>query len=152
MIHEIKHLTEEERQLLYDSLPMVAILIAGADGVIDLQEKEWSKKVTHIRSYTAENSFQKFFEELDRDYDKKLDAFIDKFPGDVKGRIAAISEQLEKLNPILSKVDPVFARDFVGELKSFAHHVARASGGFFRVGSISKEESELIELPMLKEF
>ncbi len=149
MIHELKHLAEEERQLLFASLPMVAILIAGADGVIDTQEKEWAKKLTHIRSYTAESSFREFFEELDRDFEKKFDTFLDEFPKEVKPRIEVISKNLEQLNPILVKLDPVFAKDFVQELKSFAHHVARASGGFFRVGSISKEESDLLDLPML---
>jgi hypothetical protein len=149
MIQELQKLSGEEKQLLYDALPLVALLIGGADGEIDVNEKEWSKKITHIRTYTHRNSFREFFEELDKNFGEKLESFIDEFPSEVKPRIEAISERLRGLNPILRKINPLFARDFVDELKSFAHHIARASGGFFRVGSISKEESELLELPMI---
>jgi hypothetical protein len=149
MVKELEKLSEEEKQLVYDAPPLVALLIAGADGEIDVKEKEWSKKLTHIRSYTHKNSFGEFFEKLDEIYGQKLDNFIEEFPRDVHARIKAISQRLSGLNPIFAKIDPIFAHDFIEELKSFAHHIARASGGFFRVGSISKAESDLLDLPMI---
>ena len=40
---------------MVDAVPLVTILIAGADGRIDTQELEWSKKLTEIRSYAHDD-------------------------------------------------------------------------------------------------
>lgn len=38
-------LTDKEYQLLSDTVPLIAILISGADGHIDLKEKNGAKRL-----------------------------------------------------------------------------------------------------------
>jgi len=38
-------LNAEESELIIDAVPLVTILIAGADGNIDPEETAWSKKI-----------------------------------------------------------------------------------------------------------
>jgi hypothetical protein len=63
-----------------------------------------------------------------------------------------ISRRLTPLNDILAKLEPKVAAAMYDELKTFAKHVARASGGFLKMLSISHEERRWISLPMLREF
>jgi hypothetical protein len=56
---------------------------------------------------------------------------------------------LEKLNPILAKLDAEVAYLLYHGLLSLAKEVAKASGGFLRIGAVSAAEYVLVELPML---
>ena len=56
------------------------------------------------------------------------------------------------LNDILGKLEAKVAAAVYDEWISFARHVARASGGFLKVWSISAAEKKWIALPMLREF
>ncbi|MFK8103403.1 MAG: hypothetical protein AB8G15_12795 [Saprospiraceae bacterium] len=145
----LDRLSEEEKQELYDAIPLITILIAGADGNIDEEELEWSKKLTHIRSYSTGEQLQVFYSKIEADLQDKLKRWQDALPKDVKERQASISARLSQLNPILAKMDVEAGAVFYQHLTSFAKHVAKASGGFLGFGSISKEEEELINLPMV---
>ena len=53
MIDRFKILNEDEFLSLKDAVSLIAVLVAGADGKIDDDEKEWSEKITDIRSYSG---------------------------------------------------------------------------------------------------
>lgn len=150
MLEAFEGLSAEERQLMYDAVPLVAALIAGADGKIDDNEKEWAAKLTHIRGFSEKGEIADFYENLGQDFDKKLDAVIAAYPSDSAERTAAISAELAKLNDIFPKLNYNFAKTYHKGLQSFAKHVAKASGGILGMMSISAEEKELLDLPMIK--
>ena len=149
MQNNLDKLSDEERQELYDAIPLITILIAGADGTIDEDELAWSKKLTHIRSYSTSEQLQSFYHKIEEDLQDKLKRWQDALPKDVNQRQEALSARLAQLNPILAKMDPEAGAIFYKHLTSFAKHVARASGGLLGFGSISREENKLIDLPML---
>lgn len=151
MIKEFEVLSTEETALMYDAIPLVTVLIAGADGKIDTNELSWAAKIAKTRSYSYHESLQPYFAQVGEGFSEKVQAFISEFPDNVEARNAAISARLEGLNQILPKLDANFAKRFYDSLTSFAVHVAKASGGFFRFGSISKEEKDLLDLPMIEE-
>ena len=68
---------------------------------------------------------------------------------EVDKRTSEISSLLEELNPILSTIDETVAYHLYKSYKSFAKHVAKASGGLFGFFSIGPEEKALLGLPML---
>jgi len=70
-------------------------------------------------------------------------------PAESKEGTQIISDKLTGLNPILAKLPQILAAKYYKSLTSFAKHIARADGGFFKMWSISKEEEALIGLPML---
>ncbi len=149
MIPQFADLTEAEKQLLYDSIPLITVYIAGADGKIDEDEKEWAKKITNIRSYSYHEDLQAFYAGVSDSYSTKLDAFISELPNDVASRTSAIEAKLAGLNEILPKLDVNFAARFYKGLLSFAKHVAKASGGIFGFGSISRSEESLLGLEFI---
>ncbi|MEL6864844.1 MAG: hypothetical protein AAFP19_10505 [Bacteroidota bacterium] len=151
MIQELEALNSTETELMLDAVPLVTVLIAGADGKIDTKELSWSAKITEIRSYSYHDSLRPYYTKVGENFSEKVQALIEQFPNEVEQRNAAISSQLEGLNTIFPKLDPNFARRFYKSLLSFAEHVAKASGGFLRFGNVSKVEKDLLGLPMIEE-
>ena len=142
-------LTSEESDLVVDAVPLVTILIAGADGEIDAEEKAWSKKLTDIRTYAHPDLLNDYYILVGKTFTDKMNHYINELPNTPAERNNMISEKLKGLNAIFPKMSPIMAKRFHTSLTSFAQHVAKASGGFLGFGSISKAEKEWMELPML---
>jgi hypothetical protein len=142
-------LTDKEYQLLSDTVPLIAILISGADGHIDLKEKEWSQKIVKIRSYAFDYDLKPIYQELEKNYAARFESFVSELPSDPDARCTKISQMLSELNKILPKINIRNASQLYNTYLSFAEEIARASGGFLRMLSISSEESMWIGLPMI---
>jgi hypothetical protein len=149
MIPQFEGLTEAEKKLMYDSIPLIAVYIAGADGKIDKSEIEWAGKITKIRSFSYHEDLKGFYADLSETYSVKLEGFIASLPNEVDARTVAIEEKLAGINAILAKLDINFAARFYKTLLSFAKHVAKASGGIFGFGSISRSEEALLGLDFI---
>jgi hypothetical protein len=149
MTDQFNKLKEEDLQILLDAVPLIAILIAGADGDINDEELQWSKKITHIRSYKMKADMKAFYEEVDKNYMGKLQHFIEVLPVSVNDRTKVISEKLIEVNPIMAKLAPEVGSKLYKSYLSFADHVAKASGGVMGFFSVNKEEASLIGLPMI---
>lgn len=147
----MKGITAEEYKSLKDSISLITVLIAGADGNIDSKEKSWAEKVTKIRSYTLPEGLRDFYLEVGEDFQERLDYFIDLYTGDIAWRNKQISDELAKLNDILPRIkNRELAIALYESLLGVAKHVARASGGFLSWGSISLREKRLLGLDMIK--
>ncbi len=150
MIHQFNGISEQEYNQLKDTISLITVLIAGADGTIDSKEKDWAEKVTNIRSYSLPEGLREFYLEVGEDFQERLDKFIEKYEGEVDLRNKQIAEKLSELNEIFPKIEDREAAIALYEsFISFAKHVARASGGFLNWGSISHEEDQLIGLEMI---
>jgi len=152
-MHDIfKILLPEEYDLLKDAVPLITILIAGADGNIDADERTWAEKVTNIRSYSLPEEYRGYYTEVGEQFGTQLDELIAGLPENVIDRQMEITRRMSPLNEILGKLEPKVAAAIYDEWMSFARHVARASGGFLKFWSISTEEKKWVKLPMIKEF
>ena len=149
MIEHFDTLTEEEFEKLKDAVPLIAVLIAGADGTFDKKELDWANKVTTIRSYSMKAEMKAFYQEVGKNFSDKLENYIDSFPVSLADRNKLISERLEYINPILAKLEPAVAYKCYKSFLSFAEHVAKASGGIFGFFSINHQEAKWVKLPML---
>lgn len=149
MLDNLQQLNDEEMQELYDAIPVITLLIAGADGKIEKAELEGSEKITRIRGFSGGEVMQAFYDKVGEDYSERLQRWLKVVSKDTAERTADLSARLEKLNPILAKLDPQWGAAMYDSFTSFAKHVAKASGGFLGMGSINKDEAELIDLPML---
>lgn len=149
MLDHFKRLNEEEFEKLKDAVPLITVLIAGADGNIDNNQLDWANKVTKIRSYNMKAEMKAFYLEVGKTFAQRLQYFIDAFPTNVSDRTKLISDRLTHLNEILAKLDPEVGAKFYNSFTSFAEHVAKASGGFLGFFSINKDEAKLIGLPMI---
>lgn len=149
MLHQLRNLPADELQELLDAIPVITLLIAGADGEIDDDELSTSEKITKIRGYSGGEIMQDFYDKVGEDYTERLSRWLKVIPKDTAERTADLSGRLEKLNPILAKLAPELGAEMYKSFTSFATHVAKASGGFLGFGSINKEEANLVSLPML---
>jgi len=149
MTDQFNTLKEDDLRILTDAVPLIAILIAGADGEIDDEELQWSKKVAHIRSYKMKADLKSFYAEVDKNYLGKLQHFIEVLPSGVTERTKIISEKLTEVNPIMAKLSPEVGAKLYKSFLSFADHVAKASGGVMGFFAVNKAEASLIGLPMI---
>ena len=143
-------LSQAQSDQLKAAPSLITILVAGADGTIDAQELNWAEKLTHIRSYSdASESLNEFYSAVDASFTADLEGAIADLPQDQGKREQVISDHLSGLNKILSGLDNATAYALYSSFTSFAEHIAKASGGFLRFGSISSEEKKWISLPMI---
>lgn len=149
MFEHFKDLSEKESQLVVDAIAYITVLIAGSDGKIDNREKEWAAKVTKIRSYNLPDGLKDYYKMVGENYQKTLDNLIESLPSEVEERTAKIRTTLTMLNDILPKMNRNFSIQLVESYRSFAEHVAKASGGFIGFGGINAQEKDLIGLDMI---
>ena len=151
MIAEFENLTEEEASLTLKAPALVCVLIAGADGKIDSKEIEEAILVSRIKQTRARKALIEYYREVGIHFQEQLSQLIKTMPEDAKKRSAAVTKELEKLNPILKKVDKVFAVKLHASLKDVAKKIAEASGGVLGLMKVSYEESKLVDLRMIKD-
>lgn len=144
-----KSISDQQYAQLKEALGLVTVLIAGADGKIDEQELNWAEKLTYIRSYAKPEELNQFYADVEESFDESVQQLIADLPSNLDERQKVISSRLKDLNVILNILDNDIAFQIYESLTSFAKHIAKASGGFLRFGSISSEEKEWINLPML---
>jgi hypothetical protein len=149
MIDFFPRFNEQQGELLVDAIPLITILIAGADGNIDDDEKDWGKKLTKIRAYANPDLLQEYYQKVGETYSTRLEELIQSLPKEVDARSTAISEKLAALNPLLAKLEQHEGHLLYNSFITFAEHVAKSSGGFLRIGSISKAEAKWMGLPMI---
>ena len=149
MLSSLDKLTAEEKHLVMNALPVITVLIAAADGKVDESETGWASKLTDMRSYSHEEELQEYYEAISVNFDQEVRMLVKDLPANTKEAIPALSAVLAGMNEVLPKLPPQLAAIFLKSMKTFAKHIARASGGFLRMASISKEEQALINLPMI---
>ena len=151
MIADFENLTTAEYEKLRNSVAWVALLISGADGKIDSEEISWASKIAKIRSYSGPEVLNEFYQDVGENFNSYFQSIIEESPKETKTRSEIASAKLAELNPILAKFSPYIAYTVYKSLQTFATHVAKASGGFLRMWSISHEEDKYVKLPMLNE-
>jgi len=144
-------LPKEEYQLLIDAPILVTILIGGADGNLDADEKAWGESLAQIRA-NAENSFlQDYYEVAAKDFNERLEFIYSTFPENAAERCDMISEILSHLNEVYRDLDVNFVTELNISLRSFAQQIAEASGGVLGFGAESYQEHQWVDLGMIKE-
>ncbi|MBK8955768.1 MAG: hypothetical protein IPM34_09440 [Saprospiraceae bacterium] len=146
---QFKDISREDYQLLVDAVPLIAILIAGADDEIDLKEKTWAEKIVKIRSYHNHYDLKPYYKDVDAHFSAQFENWLAVLPAEVDARCSEISKRLSAINPILRKLPMRTASQLYSSFLAYAEQIARSSGGVLRMMSVSKEETVWIGLPMI---
>jgi len=149
MIKELSKLNDKETKLLIEAPALIAILVAGADGVIDEKEMSWAEKVKIFRSSKEGFILKNYYSIVVREFRKTVEELIEKLPANLSKRNNEITKRLKELNKILPKVNKRFSIEFYKSLLSYAEQVAKASGGIMGFASISPEEKKWLSLDMI---
>lgn len=143
------HLSDPEFAALKAAPALVALLIGAADGELDREEMTWASKITHVRTYSKPVALQAFYERVSANFEYEVKRLQSSLPTDATERNSLISNKLSELNLILAKLEKPLAAGFYRSLKSLAGEVAKASGGFLRIGAVSLAEHKWVGLPMI---
>ncbi len=149
MIEHFENITPEEFKTLTDTIARITILVGGADGTLDKEEKEDAEKLTKIRSYANAESLHGFYKEVGNNFTETLDTEFDSLPGIVEDRANILVERIKLVNDILPKLDQPIGHELYKSYVSFAEHVAKCSGGFLDFLSVSKAEDKWMHLDMI---
>lgn len=149
MLEKFNNITNEELRDLLDAIPLITLLIASSDGKIDTKETAWGKKIAEIRSYNYDAELKAYYMQVGEDFTERIDFLLSEFPDEAKSRTEAIANKLAGLNPILAKIDEDLALDLYTSFRSFAKHVAKATGGFLGFAKMGPKETALIGLEMI---
>jgi hypothetical protein len=151
MIPEFEPLREDEREVILKAPVYVAILIAGADGKIDKTERKEAIEVARNKQSRSREQLSELYKLVGADFESNFTKLEAELPSGTEERISAITTELRKLNFILPKMNKNFAVKFHASLKDLAKKIAEASGGVLGYLSVSYEESQLMELKMIKD-
>lgn len=149
MLKEFSPLTPSEQQVMFDAVPLITILVAGADGDMAEVELAEAQRLADIRSYDNQGRLLAFYEMLDDNLIGRVQAIEKELPAGVEQRQNAIAEKLAELNDIFPKLALPFGYLYYQSFLSFAKYVAQSHGGFLRFMTVSEEEAEVMTLPML---
>lgn len=149
MLKEFAPLSPAEQQLLFDAVPLITILVAGADGRIDEVELAKAQKLADIRSYDNRGRLQAFYEAVDDDLAGRIQQLSRELPNDVTTRQTEIANRLAKLNDVFPKMNAPFGYLYYQSFHSFSRHVAEAHGGFLRFMTVGPREARVVNLPMI---
>jgi len=149
MISAFNGLKKEEYQLLIEAVPLIAILIAGADNDIDLYEKNWAEKIVKIRSYSNHFDLKPYYKDVDEQFKELFEKFLKELPKNADARSREITKKLSAVNGLFAKVTMRTANQLYTSFIAYAEQIGRASGNILTMMSISKEESMWIGLPMI---
>ncbi len=148
---DLKILDQEELATMYNAPVWVALLIAGADSHIDKKEIKEAISIANLKRNRARKDLVEYYHEVANNFENNLKGHLALLPKDTREQAEILIENLEKLNPILTKIDPTFSVQFYESLKDLASKVAHATGGVMGFLSVGYEESKLVGLKMIKD-
>lgn len=149
MDQNLSSLSQEAITQLKDAHAYITVLIAGADGNIDKNELAWAEKIVQIRTYTGNEGYKDFHDDVNAELPDKIKELMATLPKDLKSRGEAISAKLGELNVILASLDPASGYYIYNGYISFASRIAKASGGILSFFSIGPEEKKWMSLSMI---
>ena len=149
MLKEFKGLSPAETQSMYDAIPLITILVAGADDDIDEVEIAEAERLTNIRSFNNLGHIIAYYDEVKEQLNERIHTLSQELPDAAAQRQPVIAQRLSALNPILQKMPQPFGYLYYKDFVSFAHHVAESHGGFMRYMTVGPKEAKVVDLPML---
>ena len=151
MLEHINNLTEEEKNIIIHSPMYVSVLIAGADGEVNDTEKHRILELIHTKTFSEKYELKELYQTLDHDAAHELRTLLAELPEDKNERNQKLTALLSRLNSIMPKLEHRFQVQLYKSLRQFAHYIAHAEGGFWRVGAVKHAEQEFIKLPMIQD-
>ena len=149
MLEHIHNLSEEEKNIIIHSPMYVSVLIAGADGEVNDTEKKRILELIHTKTFSEKYDLRELYRTLDHDAAHELRELIASLPEEKTARNQYLIELLSRLNHIMPKLEHRFQVHLYKSLRQFAHYIAHAEGGFWRVGAVKHAEQEFMKLPMI---
>lgn len=130
---EIDKLDQIDRDILLRAPSVVALLAAVSDdGEVSDNEKAASVRLAHLRTYTSKPILHNYYKEVDKVFEEHFENILSQLPEDWKEKERFLENRLLNLDPVLLKLDKVYADELISSLKSFAKHVFKSNSNFLQ--------------------
>jgi hypothetical protein len=144
------NLDTKEQEMLYMAPALVTVLISGADDLFEKNEEKRAERAIHFRQSIGDELLFEYFAKVETTFEQDIDLLMANYKDlNHEDRNKQISNELEKLNDILTKVDEKVAHAIVKNLKSLAAGISNVSGSILGV-SANVAKSEWVKLPMIR--
>ncbi|MFT6165984.1 MAG: hypothetical protein ACJAV5_001045 [Vicingaceae bacterium] len=133
MAKEIDKLDPIDRGIILRAPAVVAILAAVSDdGIVSDGEKTDAIRLAHLRTYTSKPILHNYYKEVDKCFKADFDNILAQLPEGWKEKERFLENRLTNLDPVLQKLDSVYAEELIASLKSFAKHVFKSNSNFLQ--------------------
>ena len=151
MIH-FENLTQEEIQILMETVPAISFYVGNADGKFDEDEKAWATRLTAIRSFSGDKILRDFYEHIEKNQASLCDAVVANSPTDQQEKIDFYATKIARANAPLSKLDHKIAQHLYESFYTYGEQIAKLTGGILGFGGIDASENKAIKLSMLNKI
>lgn len=119
-------LSEKEKQQLLLFPAYASLLASTAREGMDNKEKKAALKLTHIKTFAGDPMLIDFYRAVEHDFERQITALDHELPHNREKRKEAIENELNKLEPVLKKLDNGYAIALRHSMKSYKNYVSRA--------------------------
>lgn len=150
MLYQLSHLSEEEREIIYDAPVLVSAYVALADNQITVEERRKIVEMVHTKTFSEKNDLSDMYKELENDVSTRIENVIKSIPVYQEEKEPFVRARLVYLNQVMKKLDLTFARQLYKSLQDFAVFTAQTTGGVLGVHRINDSERLLMQLDMIE--
>ena len=123
-------LTEKEKEPLLKFPAYMSLLTSTAKDGIDKEEKNAAIKITHLKTFSSDPMIISFYKDAEASFEKTITELDKTLPIEKEVREQAINLELEKLEPLLHKLDPAFVNILRRSMKSYHYYLPKAHENF----------------------
>lgn len=115
---------DQKQLLLYPAY--ISLLASTAENGIDKKEKKAALKLTHIKTFASDPILFDFYKAVEHDFEKQVNELDHDLPHSREERKHAIEHELNKLEPVLQKLDNGYSFTLRRSMKSYKNYVSKA--------------------------
>lgn len=119
-------LNESEKKQLLKLPAYMSLLTSTTEAGIDKEEKNTAVKITHVKAYSSDPILVDFYKEAESVFEKTITDLDAKLPHNREERKIAIQLELNKLESLLSKLDPDFVSALRRSIRSYDYYISKA--------------------------
>jgi len=119
-------LNEKEKEQLLKFPAYISLLASTAEEGIDKQGKNTAVKITHVKTFSSDPILLDFYKEAEGIFEKTITNLDNELPHNKEDTKLAINQELNKLEPLLKKLDPEFAIVLRLSMESYKYYISKA--------------------------
>ena len=128
MEEHLKILSKSERELLIMAPVYASIRGALQDGKLTHRKEKDAIELAHFKTYTSSPILHEYYKVVEKSFRENIKKLNDSLPDNIDESREIVNEELDKIKPILKKLDNYFAEELSRSLQVFSKHVAGANG------------------------
>lgn len=124
-------LNENEKGQLLKFPAYMSLLTSTTEEGIDIEEKNTAIKITHIKTFSSDPILLYFYKEAECVFEKTITDLNKDLPHSREDRKAAIYTELNKLEPLLKRLDPEFVAVLRRSIRSYSYYISKSHQNVF---------------------